>query len=187
MKKTFFAAGILMFGMLCAQAAPYYEGPGCDENGENCYFGTPSERVSHWFKKGTVQELGERCDKFIRNIDERKKKITENIPLDLAYKKFTYRWSDEVQPDGRAKIVCSVELHSENAQVKLPGTVEARFFWTCENESSSGLCLHYVKECEDARDEALKGEDVLDARIQFGASLLQGVICEVATVRARVQ
>lgn len=183
-KNLVLAFALLILGSL-SQAAPYYTGVGCDEEGLNCTFGRPSDRVVRWSRMGTVQELGERCEQFIRGIDERRNEITKSQNFDLKYKKFTYSWSNEIQADGRAKIICSVELHSELPEVKLETKKFKDFFWVCENEDSAGICRHYMRECEAARVEALKGENVLDATIYRGGSLLQGNICTVATVKVK--
>lgn len=184
MKKTLAVLFLLVAGNI-AQAAPYYTGVGCNEEGTRCTFGKPSGRVLNWSKKGTVQELGERCEKFIANIDARKNEIAKSQRVELKYKNFTYRWTNDVQEDGRAKIVCSVELHSELADVKFDSKIVKKFYWVCENKDQGGVCAHYFDECETARDEALRDSSVLDATIYRGASLLQGSICEIVTVKLK--
>lgn len=168
-----------------SQAAPYYTGVGCDEQGLNCTFGKPSGRVLNWSKKGTVAELGERCEKFITAIENRKNEIAKSRKIDLKYKNFTYSWSNDIQADGRAKIICRVELHSELPDVKLESKTVKNLFWVCENENSGGICRHYMKECEALRDQALNDKDVIDSTIYMGGSLLQGTICTVATAKVK--
>ncbi|KHD88446.1 MAG: hypothetical protein OM95_09625 [Bdellovibrio sp. ArHS] len=182
MKKTLAVLFLLMAGNM-AQAAPYYAGVGCNEEGTRCTFGKPSGRVLNWSKKGTIQELGERCEKFINNIEARKNEISKSQKVELKYKNFTYSWSNEIQEDGRAKIVCAVELHSELPEVKFETKSVKRFFWVCENKDSAGVCAHYFDECEAVRDEALRDGSVLDATIYRGGSLLQGNICDIVTVK----
>ncbi|MEK2644497.1 hypothetical protein [Bdellovibrio sp. BCCA] len=183
MKKTLAALFSLLALSSVASAAPYYTGVGCNEEGTRCTFGKPSGRVLNWSKKGTVQELGERCEKFINNIEARKNEIAKSQRVELKYKNFTYGYSQDIQEDGRAKIICSVELHSEVPEVKFDSRIVKKFFWVCESKDSAGICAHYVSECEAARDEALQDKNVLDATIYRGASLLQGSICEVVTVK----
>ncbi|WII72144.1 hypothetical protein QJS83_16905 [Bdellovibrio sp. 22V] len=183
MKKTLAALFSLMMLGNIAQAAPYYTGVGCNEDGTRCTFGKPSGRVLNWSKKGTVQELGERCEKFINNIESRKNEIAKSQKVDLKYKNFTYSWSSEIEANGQAKIICRVELHSEIPTVKFDSKIVKKFFWVCENKDSAGICAHYFNECEAARDEALRSSDVLDATIYTGASLLQGQLCEIVTVK----
>lgn len=183
MKKTLATLFSLMILGNIAQAAPYYSGIGCNEEGTRCTFGKPSGRVLNWSQKGTVQELGEKCEKFIENIEARKNEIAKSRKIELKYKNFTYGFTRDVQADGRAKIVCSVELHSELADVKFDSKITEKFYWVCENKDSAGICAHYMDECEASRQNALRSSDVLDAKIQLGASLLQGQICEVVTVK----
>lgn len=183
MKKTLAALLCVLALGNVAQAAPYYTGVGCNEEGTRCTFGKPSGRVLNWSKKGTVAELGERCEKFINHIEARKNEIAKSKKVELKYKNFTYSWSRDIQADGRAKIICNVELHSELADVKFDSRIAKKFYWVCENKDSAGVCAHYMSECEAAREEALRDGEVLDATIYLGASLLQGQICEVATVK----
>lgn len=183
MKKTLAALFSLLALSSVAQAAPYYTGVGCNEEGTRCTFGKPSKRVLNWSKKGTVQELGERCEKFINTIEARKNEIAKSKKVELKYKNFTYSWSNDIQEDGRAKIVCRVELHSELPDVQFDSKIVKKFFWVCENKDSAGICAHYEDECQAARNEALRDTEVLDATIYRGASLLQGEICEIVTVK----
>ncbi|WP_374078217.1 hypothetical protein [Bdellovibrio bacteriovorus] len=183
MKKTLAALFSLLALSSVAQAAPYYTGVGCNEEGTRCTFGKPSKRVLNWSKKGTVQELGERCEKFLGNIEARKKEIAKNQKVELKYKNFTYSWSRDLQENGQAKIICRVEIHSELPDVKIESKIEKKFFWVCDNKDSAGICAHYMSECEAARDEALRDPEVLDSTIYFGGSLLQGQICEIVTAK----
>lgn len=168
-----------------AQAAPYYTGVGCNEEGTRCTFGRPSGRVINWSKKGTVEDMGERCEKFIANIESHKNEIAKHRKLDIKYKNFTYYRSNEIESNGRAKIVCGIEIHSELPEVKLESRIYKNFYWVCQNESSNGICHHTMSECEAARAEAEKGADVLDATIYMDGSLLQGVICTVTTAKVK--
>lgn len=176
----------LMTFVSVSHAAPYYTGVGCNKEGTHCIFGRPSGRVLNWSKKGTVEDMGERCEKFIANIEAHKNDIAKHRKIDIRYKNFTYFWSRDIQPNGRAKIVCNVEIHSELPNVKIEGRIYKNFYWTCENESNKDFtCHHTMSECEAARAEAEKGQDVLDATIYMDASLLQGVICTVATAKVK--
>lgn len=166
-------------------AAPYYQGVGCNEEGTRCTFGTPSERVLVWSQTGTVQELGERCEGFITQIENRKQDIAKSMAIDIQYRNFTYRWSNEIQSDGRAKIICRVELHSELENVKLEFKTVKKFNWVCENKNSEGVCAHYFDECEAAKLEALKGENVLDAAIVKGGALFQGQTCNIVIAKIK--
>lgn len=185
MKKHILLMISMMFLAPWTHAAPYYTGVGCDEEGLRCTFGTPSGRVLEWSRKGTVQEMGERCEKFINEIDARRAQIAQRRNLDLKYKKFTAQWSNEIQADGRAKIICRIELHSELPEVKIEGKKFKNYNWVCDDENSPGICRHYMRECEEARREALKGEDVLDATIYLGGALLQGMTCTVVTATVK--
>lgn len=183
-KKIAALLSLLMLGSI-AHAAPYYTGVGCNETGDRCIFGKPSKRVLQWSRKGTTQELGERCEKFIESIDARKKDIASKRAFELEYKKFTYSWSSEIDNNGRAKIICSVELHSELENVKIIGQKVKSLFWVCENKDDAGICKNYESDCERIRQEALKGENVLDATIYRGGSLLQGNICDIYTATVK--
>lgn len=184
MKKTLWTFLGLLMASASVQAAPYYVGPGCNAEGTKCLFGKPSGRVMKWSKKGTIDELGARCEKFLSNIENRKNEIAKTHNVVLKYKDPVAYWSRDVdENNGQAKIVCSVELHSELPNVKLDGKIIKKLFWVCENEDTPGVCAHYERECEAARDEALKDKEVLDATIYRGASLVQGSICEITTVK----
>lgn len=183
MKRTLAALFSLMVMGQIAQAAPYYTGIGCNEEGTKCIAGKPSGRVLKWSKKGTTQELGERCEKFLDNIEARKKVIAKSRKVELKYKEFHYSWSSELQANGQAKIICSVEIHSEVPDVKIKAKIEQKMFWVCDNKESVGICKHYMSECEAARDQLLRDPSVLDATIYKGASLLQGELCEIAAAR----
>jgi hypothetical protein len=184
MKKTLLMIALSLLTLnSVSQAAPYYAGIGCDEEGLRCTFGKPSGRVLKWSKTGTAQELGQQCEHFLNNIETRKNNIAKEMPLVLKYKNYTYSWSNEVQADGRAKINCNIEIHSELAEVKVQMHKVKDFFWTCDDDRSAGPCAHTMSECERVRDEALSGENVLDSRIYMGGSLLQGRICTVVTAR----
>lgn len=185
MKKTLATLISLMMLGSIAHAAPYYTGIGCNEAGDRCTFGKPSKRVLQWSRKGTTQELGERCEKFIQNIDTRKKDIASKRALELEYKKFTYSWSSDIDANGRAQIICNVELHSELENVKIVGYKVKSLFWVCESQDSAGICKNYASDCEQIRQEALKGENVLDATIYRGGSLLQGNICDIVTATVK--
>lgn len=184
MKKLAAVLSLLLLANV-AHSAPYYTGVGCNEEGTRCTFGTPSKRVLNWSRKGTTKELGEKCEKFLQNIEDRKNEIAKSKNVVLKYKNFTYSWSRDLEENGQAKIVCNVEIHSELADVKVVPQTSKEFFWVCENEQSAGICRHYMSECEQARQEALKGVNVLDATIYMGGSLLQGVICTVATAKVQ--
>ncbi len=178
---------IMAFSLLAlsggAYGAPYYAGIGCNAEGTRCTFGKPSERVLNWSKRGTAQEMGDRCQKFINQIEARKSEIAKARPVVMNYKNFTYRYSQDLDENGHAKIVCQVELHSEIPDVKFDSQSVKRFFWVCQEKNSHGPCAHAWSECEAARDEALLDKDVLDATIYVDASLLQGNMCEIATVK----
>jgi hypothetical protein len=180
-KQFGFSTVIILCFSLAALGAPEYEGPGCDEQGNHCIFGTRSNRVEKWFKVGTTQELGKRCEKFIENIESRKNTIAANIPFVLNYHDFRAHWTNRIQADGQALINCSVDLHSETKDIKFETRIIKSFNWVCENENSSGICLHYLAECTDLAKASLIQNEVLDSRVQFGSSLLQGYICQVVT------
>jgi len=165
-------------------AAPYFVGIGCNKEGTHCAFGTPSGRVLKWSQTGTTQELGDRCEKFIQNIENRKNEIAQYKNLHLEYRKFSFNWSNEIESNGHAKIICRVEIHSELPTVKLETKIYKKFFWVCD-ENDSGICQHTLDECEAARLEALKEKYVLDATVYRSASLLQGQICNVTTARVK--
>lgn len=177
----------LLFALLVvspgALAAPYYTGLGCNEEGTRCTFGTPSGRVLNWSKKGTIEELGPRCEHFINNIEARKNIIAQSQDVELQYRNFTYGYSTELDKNGHAKIVCNVELHSELKDVKIEGRLVKSLNWVCSSKKSGGPCAHYLKECESLRDQALRDSSVLDATIYFGGSLLQGNTCDVVTAK----
>ncbi len=161
-------------------AAPYYTGIGCNAEGTACTFGKPSKRVLNWSKKGTIAELGAKCEKFLENIETRKNVIAQNQPVVLQYKNFHSSWSSESEPTGQAKIICKVEIHSELENVKIISKTYKSMNWVCDNEQQAGICKHYMRECEAARDQALQDSRVLDATIYLGSSLAQGQICYVA-------
>ncbi|XGC79385.1 hypothetical protein ACES2L_08590 [Bdellovibrio bacteriovorus] len=165
-----------------AQAAPRYTGIGCNDDGTKCIAGKPSKRVLKWSKKGTVDELGQKCEKFLANIEARKNVIAKNRNVQLKYENFVYSWSRDLEANGQAKIICEVELHSET-NVKFESKIVKKFYWVCENEDSAGICKNYFSDCEKARDQQLKDPSVLDATIYTGATILQGPLCEIATVR----
>ena len=165
------------------QAALYYIGVGCNEEGTNCLFGLPSNRVLNWTSKGTAQELGEHCENFIANIEARKIELGKNQDLVLKYKNFTRSLTSEIQENGQAKIICSVEIHSERADVKVISQTYRTLNWVCENEQSAGICNHYLKECEDLRQASFSEPGVLDSAIFWGGSLLQGTRCIIGMAK----
>lgn len=187
MKKTLIHIFSIMAFTQTTQAAPYYEGPGCNEDGTRCIFGTPSGRVLNWSKMGTVEDLGERCEKFISDIENRKNEIVkERDDVVLQYRNFTLSWSRDLDSKGRAKLICSVELHSEIAHVKMEGRTIKTLNWVCIDRNAGGVCAHYLDECEAMRDEALKDKTILDATIYFNGSLLQGTTCDIVISRFSV-
>jgi hypothetical protein len=166
MKKAISMLSMMMILTGIAQAAPYYTGPGCNEEGTSCLFGTDSGRVVEWRKKGTLDEMGQGCEKFINRIEERKNEILKSQQT---------RQIQDVQ--------CKIELHSELPDVKFEHKMIKRFFWVCDDDSSGGICGARMKDCVAARDQALQDPEVLDATIYLDASLLQGRMCEVVTVK----
>lgn len=164
-------------------AAPYYSGIGCNAEGTKCAFGKPSKRVLSWSKQGSVTELGNKCEKFLSNIEARKNVIAQNQNVVLAYKNFTYSWSNKIDSNGQAQIICQVELHSELENVKIVSETYKKLNWVCETKEQPGICAHLRSECEALRDQALTDNAVLDATIYSGGSLAQGDICYVATAK----
>lgn len=184
MKKSLTALVALFLLSSIGQAAPYYTGIGCNEEGTSCIAGKPSKRVLQWSRKGTVDELGSRCEKFFENLEQRQRVIGSQRAIDLKYKNFTFSWvAGDLDQNGHAKIRCSIELHSEIADVKIVGEKVKSLYWVCENENSGGICKNYESDCETLRQQTLKDPTVLDATIYRGASLMQGNICDVVAAR----
>lgn len=181
MKKIVTALISLMAFSQVVSAAPYYTGVGCNAEGTTCTFGKPSKRVLNWTKQGTITELGNKCEKFLANIEARKSVIAQQQQVVLGYKNFTYSWSKKIDANGQAQIICHVELHSELENVKIISETYKKFNWVCETKDQPGICAHLRSECEAARDQALQNPEVLDATIYNGGSLAQGDICYVAT------
>ncbi|MCB0369216.1 MAG: hypothetical protein KDD45_07100 [Bdellovibrionales bacterium] len=164
-------------------AAPPYEGIGCDKDGEYCILGKPTGRVLKWIKIGTIAELGSLCENFINQIENRKNEILKDHLVDLKYKNFSYRWHHELDSNGHAKIVCSVQLNSEIETVKFETNNVQSFNWVCKDNDSDGICLHHENECQQALEKQLSKPEILDAAIYRGASLFQGSICTITTVK----
>jgi hypothetical protein len=183
MKKAISMLSMMMILTGIAQAAPYYTGPGCNEEGTSCLFGTDSGRVVEWRKKGTLDEMGQGCEKFINRIEERKNEILKSQHVVLKYRNFTARLMRDPQTRQIQDVQCKIELHSELPDVKFEHKMIKRFFWVCDDDSSGGICGARMKDCVATRDQALQDPEVLDATIYLDASLLQGRMCEVVTVK----
>lgn len=182
--KKFVAAliSVVAFSQVVT-AAPYYTGVGCNAEGTKCTFGKPSKRVLNWTKQGTVSELGNKCEKFLANIEGRKNIIAQNRPVVLDYRNFTYSWAKKIDQNGQAEIICQVEIHSELENVKIVSETYKKLNWVCDTKDQPGICAHLKSECEALRDQALQDSTVLDATIYKGGSLAQGEICYVATAK----
>lgn len=181
MKKIMMILSLLLTSSF-ANAAPYYEGPGCDAEGNKCLFGRPSDRVVMWSKSGSIDDLGSRCEIFIKNIQSRAKKMPNSQNMVLDYRNFTYSWTQKIDKNGRADIRCNVEIHSENANYRFKFKAVTKKLWVCENKDDAGICRNYFSDCEKAREQALKDPSFLDVTIWRDGSLLQGNMCTVAGI-----
>ncbi|AHI06234.1 hypothetical protein BDW_08670 [Bdellovibrio bacteriovorus W] len=181
MKKILMILSLLLTSSL-VHAAPYYEGPGCDAEGNRCLFGRPSDRVVFWSKSGSVETLGSRCELFIQNIQSRSKTMPNSKNMVLDYRNFTYSWTNVIDANGRANIRCHVEIHSENPNYRFKFKSVIKKNWVCESKSDAGICRNYLSDCVKARDQAMKDPAVLDATIYRDASLLQGSMCSVSAI-----
>lgn len=181
MKKVLMILSLLLTSSL-VNAAPYYEGPGCNADGTRCLFGLPSDRVVYWTKSGSVDDLGSRCELFIQNIQSRSQKLPNSKGLVLDYRNFTYSWTQVIDNNGRANIRCRVEIHSENPKYRFKFKSIIKKNWVCESKSDAGICRNYLSDCVKAREQALKDPAVLDATIYRDASLLQGSMCSVSAI-----
>jgi opacity protein-like surface antigen len=82
--KSFLLLVSILVAAMSASAAPDFEGPGCKEDGTGCFFGTPSHRVANWFEDGSVEKMGDKCEKFLSGIKE---KLARYLMLKLKLKK----------------------------------------------------------------------------------------------------
>ncbi|HWU42281.1 MAG TPA: hypothetical protein VN132_02545 [Bdellovibrio sp.] len=146
------------------------------------------ESPLHWFRKGSVQDLGEHCENFIQNIETRRSQIAPKISL--QYANFTYRWQtsedgwvSNPRPGLDSKFVCSVEIQSSVPVVLEKG--ESLSHVCDESVLSSLLCKHSSKECETLRQQAAQEENVLDATIYEESSPFTGVSCQIVKAKLK--
>ncbi len=191
MKKFVTAQALILLSFFSniAFAAPYYQGIGCNADGTSCLLGVPTHRVTVWYETGKKNDLGEQCENFIARTTQRVQALKAALGdvVDLQYKNFSAAEVTDSATGIKSNIECSVQIHSENANLLLKDQLGKRHFWTCKDKSQPGVCRTEQSTCDQDLAEALKDPTLLQAKVVISGSVLQGVICQVSGIRASLK
>ncbi|MCB0386615.1 MAG: hypothetical protein KDD43_14580, partial [Bdellovibrionales bacterium] len=194
----------LLYCSLVVTAAPYYEGIGCDKEGRNCVFGTPTHRVLEWKVRGSRLELGPECQNFYRRLSEGLQKIemANDLNGNFTFEKFTATTLVDPMTKKPHGFQCEIEIHSarEDVLIKQAQTPLRSWIFTDMEKEAQDNCYSAHTDAQKEKcnldlkavcqeDVAKVEADSLSTYPQPGlsSSLLQGDICFVRHIRLELK
>lgn len=203
--KGFLLLGVsgvfVIFTAFSSLGAPYYKGIGCNEQGRNCFFGIPSGQVLEWSRAGHADELGHRCEIFLKELKEGLERVemTHSLKGNFSLKKPTYSPLENPWTKKVVGKVCRVEIHSESPNVRVLSRVGGKKYWIY-NDVDASSCIDkktgqsdescvdraYQAQCLDSLT-AIKSEPLAVAPyVSLSWSLTQGDMCRVRYVKIAI-
>jgi len=165
--------------------------------------GWPTYRVLKWSAFGSINDLGERCDKFYGKLDADITGIEQenNIVGNFSYKNLTYRPLYDRHSGEAHGVACQVEIHSARKDVFIFEKYTSSKYWVQLDMDSDlrNFCLENddqfgSRQCQEAMTDKCRN-DFAEVRMQplaaypqfnLNASLLQGHTCNVRYIQVQI-
>lgn len=146
-------------------------------------FGRDPDNQMSWEKKGKQSELGANCELFFKKVQDRVAVLAQDSATRIAFENTYAYLKEEKDEQGQRLIVCHTDIKIVSDTAKFRVRVDEQYRWVCfDDVADSFTCAHKWSECEKAKEDALKADDVVDSSIYLRGSLIDGNMCVIKTI-----